>query len=109
MEWITDPQGWIALGTLTVLEIVLGIDNIIFISILAGRLPQADQKRARLIGLALAMLTRVALLFSLTWMMRLTAGPTAAMRPPVFRKPSWMFWSIKRFPWRRSWGSIKYW
>ncbi len=72
MEWIADPQGWIALVTLTVLEIVLGIDNVIFISILAGKLPAADQPRARTVGLGLAMFTRIALLFSITWIMRLT-------------------------------------
>jgi predicted tellurium resistance membrane protein TerC len=72
MEWIADPQGWIALATLTALEIVLGIDNIIFISILAGKLPEAQQGKARTVGLGLAMLTRIALLFSLTWLMRLT-------------------------------------
>ena len=73
MEWITDPQGWVALLTLTVLEIVLGIDNIVFISILSGKLPPAEQARARLVGLLLAMLTRIALLFSLTLLLRLTA------------------------------------
>jgi predicted tellurium resistance membrane protein TerC len=72
MEWLTDSQSWIALITLTVLEIVLGIDNIIFISILSGKLPTEQQNKARLTGLALAMLTRVGLLFSLTWIMRLT-------------------------------------
>ena len=72
MEWLTDPQIWIALVTLTALEIVLGIDNIIFISILAGKLPGNQQGRARTLGLALAMLMRIALLFSLTWIMRLT-------------------------------------
>jgi predicted tellurium resistance membrane protein TerC len=72
MEWFLSPELWIALFTLTVLEVVLGIDNIIFISILAGKLPHAEQKRARLTGLALAMLTRVALLFSLSWIMKLT-------------------------------------
>jgi predicted tellurium resistance membrane protein TerC len=72
MDWIADPQAWIALATLTVLEIVLGIDNIIFISILAGKLPRERQRRARTVGLALAMVTRVGLLFSLTWLMRLT-------------------------------------
>lgn len=72
MTWLTDPQAWIALATLTALEIVLGIDNIIFISIMAGKLPAARQNRARLTGLALAMFTRVALLFSLTWLMGLT-------------------------------------
>jgi predicted tellurium resistance membrane protein TerC len=72
MDWITDPQAWIALVTLTVLEIVLGIDNIIFISILSSRLPAAQQPKARRLGLAAAMFSRVALLFSLTWVMRLT-------------------------------------
>jgi predicted tellurium resistance membrane protein TerC len=62
MEWITDPQAWIALLTLTVLEIVLGIDNIVFISILAGKLPAAQQDRARRVGLAVALITRVLLL-----------------------------------------------
>lgn len=73
MHWITDPQIWAALVTLTALEIVLGIDNIIFISIMAGKLPPAERARARSIGIALAMLTRLTLLFTLTWMMRLTA------------------------------------
>ena len=72
MEWLTDPQLWIALVTLTALEVVLGIDNIIFISILAGKLPGNQQGRARTLGLGLAMLMRIALLFSLTWIMRLT-------------------------------------
>jgi predicted tellurium resistance membrane protein TerC len=72
MEWISSPENWIALVTLTVLEIVLGIDNIIFISILAGKLPAARQARARHLGLALAMITRILLLLSLTWIMRLT-------------------------------------
>jgi len=72
MEWITDPSAWMALVTLTLLEIVLGIDNIIFIAILAGRLPQHLQARGRTIGLSLAMLTRIALLFSITFVMRLT-------------------------------------
>jgi predicted tellurium resistance membrane protein TerC len=73
MDWLADPQIWIALITLTSLEIVLGIDNIIFISILTGKLPPEQQNRGRLLGLQLAMLTRIALLFSLTWIMRLTA------------------------------------
>ncbi|MBF8248037.1 MAG: hypothetical protein HW374_837 [Bacteroidetes bacterium] len=72
MEWIFEPQSWVALVTLTMLEVVLGIDNIIFISILAGKLPQNQQARARSVGLSLAMLTRIALLFSLTWVMQLT-------------------------------------
>jgi predicted tellurium resistance membrane protein TerC len=73
MDWITDPQAWIGFATLTVLEIVLGIDNIVFISILADKLPRDQQGRARLLGLGLAMLTRILLLFSLTWIIRLTA------------------------------------
>ena len=73
MESFTDPQIWIALATLTFLEIVLGIDNIIFISILSGKLPADQQPRARRIGLLGAMLTRVLLLFSLAWIIRLTA------------------------------------
>ncbi|WP_129125815.1 TerC family protein [Geomonas oryzae] len=72
MDWITDPQVWMALITLTALEIVLGIDNIIFISIQASKLPAALQEKARLTGLGLAMFIRVALLFSLTWLMGLT-------------------------------------
>jgi predicted tellurium resistance membrane protein TerC len=72
MDWITSGEIWAALVTLTVLEIVLGIDNVIFISILAGKLPPADQARARRLGLALAMLMRIALLFSLAWIARLT-------------------------------------
>jgi predicted tellurium resistance membrane protein TerC len=72
MDWITDPQAWVAFATLTALEIVLGIDNVVFISILAGKLPREQQGRARRIGLALAMLMRIALLFSLTWIIRLT-------------------------------------
>jgi predicted tellurium resistance membrane protein TerC len=72
MEWILDVQLWIALVTLTAMEIILGIDNIIFISILASRLPEAQQPRARVLGLLMAMFTRIGLLFSLTWIMRLT-------------------------------------
>src|SRR5262245_60111866 len=72
MEWLSDPHAWMALATLTALEIVLGVDNIIFISILCGRLPAAQRARARTIGLGFAMLTRLELLFSLTWLMSLT-------------------------------------
>ncbi len=72
MDWLSDPQTWVALLTLTALEIVLGIDNIIFISILAGKLPEEQQKRGRQIGLLMAMLTRILLLFSLAWLTRLT-------------------------------------
>jgi predicted tellurium resistance membrane protein TerC len=72
MEWLSDPQAWIALFTLTALEIVLGVDNIIFISILVGRLPEHQRQRARTLGLAFAMVTRIALLLSLAWVMTLT-------------------------------------
>jgi len=82
MEWLSDPQIWISLITLTVLEIVLGIDNIIFISIMAAKLPVDQQKKARQIGLALAMITRVLLLLSLTWIMTLTK--------PLFSMGDWI-------------------
>lgn len=72
MEWLSDPQTWIALLTLTALEIVLGIDNIVFISILAGKLPKNQQMRGRQIGLLMAMFTRILLLLSLAWLTRLT-------------------------------------
>jgi predicted tellurium resistance membrane protein TerC len=73
MEFLTDPHVWLAFITLTAMEIVLGIDNIIFLAILVGRLPRAQQKKARFIGLSLAMVTRILLLLSLTWLMKLTA------------------------------------
>jgi predicted tellurium resistance membrane protein TerC len=79
MEWITSAEGWIALLTLTVLEIVLGIDNIVFISILAGKLPPDQRERARKVGLSLAMLLRVGLLLSITWVMQLTTPIISAM------------------------------
>ena len=72
MDWLASPETWIALLTLTALEIVLGIDNIIFISILAGKLPHEQQAKGRTWGLALAMITRILLLLSLSWIMRLT-------------------------------------
>jgi predicted tellurium resistance membrane protein TerC len=72
LEWITNPESLIALLTLTVLEIVLGIDNIIFISILSGKLPKEQQNKARLTGLGLAMITRILLLISIVWIMKLT-------------------------------------
>jgi predicted tellurium resistance membrane protein TerC len=77
MDWLTDPQIWIALATLTFLEVVLGVDNIIFISILSGKLPPKQQPRARRLGLLGAMVTRVLLLFSLAWVIRL--------KEPLFR------------------------
>ena len=72
LEWIASPEAWIALGTLAALEIVLGIDNIIFLSILVGRLPEHQRAFARRVGLALAMIARLALLFSISWVMGLT-------------------------------------
>ncbi len=71
MEWLSSPEAWVALATLTFLEIVLGIDNIIFIAILVGRLPPEQRKRGRIIGLGLAMGTRILLLLALTWIMKL--------------------------------------
>src|SRR5512136_1647405 len=83
MEWLTSPEIWIGLLTLTVLEIVLGIDNIVFISILAGKLPENQQHKARQTGLALALITRIMLLCSLAWMVRLTC--------PIFHIPTFGF------------------
>jgi predicted tellurium resistance membrane protein TerC len=83
MEWLLDPHAWLALATLTALEIVLGVDNIIFISILCGRLPERERAKARNAGLVLAMLTRLALLFSLTWVMTLTEPLFAALGKEV--------------------------
>lgn len=82
MEWFSNPGIWISLITLTVLEIVLGIDNIIFISIMASKLPANKQKKARQLGLALAMITRVLLLLSLSWIMTLTS--------PLFNMGEWI-------------------
>lgn len=72
-SWLSQPQSWVAFGTLAALEIVLGIDNIIFISILSAKLPEAQRAKARTIGLALAMITRILLLLSLAWIMKLTS------------------------------------
>ncbi|MBS1752241.1 MAG: TerC family protein [Bacteroidetes bacterium] len=85
MEWISSPEAWISLLTLTVLEIVLGIDNIVFISIITGKLPVNKQKPARRWGLALAMITRVMLLLSISWIMTLTA--------PLFNIAEWLGFS----------------
>lgn len=82
MEWITNPEIWISLLTLTILEIVLGIDNIVFISILSGKLPKEQQSKGRTTGLGLAMITRVLLLLSLNWIMTLTA--------PLFNMGDWI-------------------
>ena len=73
MEWIASPESWVALLTLTLLEIILGVDNIVMITILSDRLPEEQRPRARKVGLALAMVTRLALLFSLAWLIGLTA------------------------------------
>jgi len=80
MEWIAQPEIWIALLTLTLLEIILGIDNVIFISILAGKLPKEQQAKARQLGLSLALVTRILLLAALNWMARLTT--------PLFEVPT---------------------
>ena len=77
--WMSTPEGWIALLTLTLLEIVLGIDNVVFISILSGKLPAAEQPMARRVGLLLAMVSRIALLFSLAWVIGLTAPLFSAL------------------------------
>ncbi len=80
MDWVANPEIWVSLLTLTVLEIILGIDNIVFISILAGKLPPEKQPKARQVGLSLALITRVLLLCGLAWMVKLTA--------PLFRIPA---------------------
>lgn len=82
MEWMSDPQAWVSLLTLTVLEIVLGIDNIVFISILSGKLPADQQKKARNLGLGLAMITRILLLLSISYIMKLTS--------PLFNVAEWI-------------------
>jgi len=91
MEWITSPEAWIALFTLTILEIVLGIDNIIFISILVDRLPEHQQKKARLTGLAMAMVLRILLLLSISWVMNaqntlITIGSVDTELQPIAEK-----------------------
>lgn len=73
MDWLADPQAWMAFVTLTTLEVVLGIDNVVFIAILVDKLPEHQRARARMVGLALAMVMRILLLFSLSWVMQLTA------------------------------------
>ncbi len=83
MEWIVNPEIWISLVTLTVLEIVLGIDNIVFISILAGKLPPSQQVKARQTGLSLALITRILLLLGLSWM--------AGLVKPIFHVPAFWF------------------
>ena len=83
MEWIMQPQAWVALATLTALEIVLGIDNIVFISVLVGRLPAGQRNKARTLGLALAMVSRILLLLTLTWIMTLTAPLFSVFRNAI--------------------------
>ena len=83
IELLTSPEAWISFGVLTALEIVLGIDNIIFLSILVGRLPEPQRPRARTIGLALAMLMRIALLLSITWVMSLGASLFTVMQRDI--------------------------
>ncbi len=83
MDWLADPQAWMALATLTVLEVVLGIDNIVFIAIVADKLPETQRARARTVGLGLAMLMRIALLFSLSWVMQLTAPLFAVLQHEI--------------------------
>jgi predicted tellurium resistance membrane protein TerC len=83
MDWLTDPHIWIALATLTFLEIVLGVDNIIFISILSGKLPDSQQPRARRLGLLGAMFTRVLLLMSLAWIIKLTQPLFTVIGRPI--------------------------
>ncbi|MFA7664559.1 MAG: TerC family protein [Burkholderiaceae bacterium] len=82
-EWLSDPQAWVALATLAALEIVLGIDNIIFISILVGRLPEHQRARGRIIGLSLAMIMRLLLLLSIAWIMRLTTPFFEILGQPI--------------------------
>jgi predicted tellurium resistance membrane protein TerC len=86
MDWITDPNIWISLVTLTVLEIVLGIDNIIFISILSGKLPPEQQAKARTLGLMLALITRVLLLCSIFWLTKLTGELVRVFEHPISGK-----------------------
>src|ERR1043165_9230722 len=83
MEWLTNPEIWISLFTLTILEVVLGIDNIVFIAILAGKLPQEQQRKARRTGLGLALITRILLLCGLAWMSNLKAALFSVFGHPV--------------------------
>ncbi len=82
-DWLASPEAWVALFTLTALEIVLGIDNIIFISILVGRLPEKQRQSGRIIGLGLAMATRILLLLSLSWLMKLTTPLFEIFAQPI--------------------------
>src|SRR5690349_3147591 len=80
MEWIADPSVWVGLTTLVLLEIVLGVDNLIFIAILADKLPEHQRQRARVIGLSIALVLRLALLGAISWVMSLTAPLFALWR-----------------------------
>ena len=86
MEWISDPQAWISLITLIILEIVLGIDNIVFISILADKLPEDQQQKARQVGLGMAMITRILLLLSIAWLIRLINPIYPESSIPIIRE-----------------------
>ena len=88
MEWLSNPQSWISLLTLIALELVLGVDNVIFISILAGKLPLAQQARARMTGIGLAIGTRILLLLSLSWLVGLTASLFELNLGPIHFAPS---------------------
>lgn len=92
LEWITQPEAWIALATLTALEIVLGIDNIIFISILVGRLPLEQRNSARLLGLGLAMGARIALLLCIAWVMSLTSPLFSILGESIYRAGTSYWW-----------------
>ena len=89
-DWIASPEAWVALGTLTALEIVLGIDNIIFLSILVNRLPQGQRNFARRLGLSLAMFARLGLLFSLAWVM--------SLREPILTFEAFTISGLRKFP-----------
>src|SRR3989344_2268522 len=100
MEWLTSPEIWIAFFTLTALEIVLGIDNIIMISILVSRMPKAMQPKTRFFGLALAMVTRIMLLLSITWAMRLTADLFTVMDQGFSGRDLILFFGVLFFLWK---------
>ena len=105
MEWLLNPQVWMALITLSALEIVLGIDNIVFISIQAGKLPPHLQAKARQVGLALAMLTRLALLFSLSWLMGLTLPLFTVLNNLLYWdiSPQVFYWALTPLPYWDWW------
>ncbi|MWV10967.1 TerC family protein [Pseudomonas sp. R-28-1W-6] len=102
MEWLTNPEIWVAFFTLTVLEIVLGIDNIIMIAILVGRMPPHMQAKTRFFGLALAMVTRILLLLSITWVMRLTADLFSVMGQGISGRDLILFFGGLFLLWKSS-------